>query len=220
MTMTVTQANTLEIRQMLSELIGNVTARNLFTGYGLFKDDLMFGIYQNGNFYLRAEDELAVHLESQGAVSYSSLIQNIGLNIGNYYRLPKAIMQNKDYCRELLLLSIEQIKAQRLAEALAKKNRIKELPNLSIKHERLLAKIGIGSIVAFKAVGAANCYVRLKQNGFSINMILFWNLTAALLNKNVNLLTVAEKERALFDLNNKLSSAGLRPVKSGVGAIR
>ncbi|WP_040976725.1 TfoX/Sxy family DNA transformation protein [Necropsobacter massiliensis] len=218
--MTVTQANTLEIRQMLSELIGNVTARNLFTGYGLFKDDLMFGIYQNGNFYLRAEAELAVHLESQGAVSYSSLIKNIGLNIGNYYRLPKAIMQNKDYCRELLLLSIEQIKAQRLAEALAKKNRIKELPNLSIKHERLLAKIGIGSIAAFKAVGAANCYVRLKQDGFSVNMILFWNLAAALLNKHVNLLTAAEKERALFDLNNKLSRAGLSPVKSDVGAIR
>ncbi|WP_424765456.1 TfoX/Sxy family DNA transformation protein [Necropsobacter rosorum] len=220
MTMTVTEANTLEIRQLLNELIGHVTARNLFTGYGLFKDELMFGIYQNGNFYLRAEDELASHLERQGAVSYSSLTHNIGLNISNYYRLPKAILQNKDYCRELILLSIAQIKSQRLAEALAKKNRIKALPNLSVKHERLLAKIGLNSIAAFKAVGAANCYVRLKQCGLSVNMILFWNLTAALLNKHVNLLTAKEKEQALCDLNNKLNCAGFRPVKSSAGGIR
>lgn len=48
-------------------LIGNVTSRNLFTGYGLFyKKEFMFALWLNGKFYLQAKNELAQQLMRSG----------------------------------------------------------------------------------------------------------------------------------------------------------
>ncbi|MBN6711666.1 TfoX/Sxy family DNA transformation protein [Haemophilus haemoglobinophilus] len=211
--MTKTLKDTESIRNELTELIGTITVKNLFSGYGLFKKGLMFGLYQQGKFYLRAERKLARHLESLGALSYLALTPNPQLNIGNYYLLPKEITENKDYFRKLLYLSLAQIRVKKIAQALARQKRIKDLPNLSIKHERLLSKINIKDIKTFKLKGAANCYIELKLLGIPVNLVLFWNLTAALLYKNVNVLTKSEKEQALKKLNKGLERAGFKTVE-------
>ncbi|MFD0966642.1 TfoX/Sxy family DNA transformation protein [Seminibacterium arietis] len=217
--MSKTEKNTLEIRKILSELIGEVTAKGLFTGYGIFYGGDMFGLYQNNRFYLRAEQDFAKSLEEQGAVSYSDIAMSSKLNISNYYRLPASILQDKERYKAVLILSIQQIKSQKLANALAKKSRIKELPNLTIKHERLLAKINIRTVMGLKAVGAANCYVRLKKLGISVNITFFFNLTAALLNKNTILLSKEECKEAIETLNRTLRDAGLRPVVNSIDFI-
>lgn len=211
--MTKSLKDTENIRSELTELIGTITVKNLFSGYGLFKKGLMFGLYQQGKFYIRAEKELAKYLESLGALSYLALTPNPQLNIGNYYLLPKEITQNKEHFRQILYLSIAQTRAKKIAQELARKKRIKDLPNLSIKHERLLSKIHIRDIKSFKLKGAANCYIELKLSGIPVNLILFWNFTAALLYKNVNVLTKTEKEQALKKLNKGLERAGLKPVE-------
>ncbi|HDR1217184.1 TPA: TfoX/Sxy family protein, partial [Pasteurella multocida] len=141
--MTKTEKETLEIRKILSELIGEVTAKGLFASYGLFHEKIMFGLYQNNVFYLKAEGDLALFLESQGAASYLAKQAPSKLNISSYYRLPRKITSDKSLYKQILEQSLRQIKDQKRAEALAKKNRIKELPNLSIKHERLLEKVEI-----------------------------------------------------------------------------
>ena len=43
-------------------LIGNVTSRNLFTGYGLFyKKEFMFALWLNGKFYLQAKTRTTIN---------------------------------------------------------------------------------------------------------------------------------------------------------------
>ena len=44
MSMSITEKNTLEIRTQLMLLIGEVTAKPLFTGYGLYYQKHMFGM--------------------------------------------------------------------------------------------------------------------------------------------------------------------------------
>ncbi|QLB13869.1 hypothetical protein A6A11_00005 [Bisgaardia hudsonensis] len=139
--MKITLKSTEEIRNSLNELIGSVTAKNLFTGYGLFKDNIMFGLYQNGTLYIRAEDKFAKYLQYQGAVSYLTVLPKSKLNIGNYYRLPKILIEDKILYKKILIQSIEQAKAQKIAIEIAKKNRIKDLFNLSIKHERFIPSL-------------------------------------------------------------------------------
>ncbi|EIJ68565.1 TfoX/Sxy family protein [Pasteurella bettyae] len=97
---------------------------------------------------------------------------------------------------------------------MARKERIKELPNLSIKHERLLAKIDIYDVKTFKEVGPFRCFIQLKQKGIPINIELFWLLLAALQNKHVSLLTHAERKQALLILNKMLVEAGYKEIKS------
>ncbi|SPY34286.1 TfoX/Sxy family DNA transformation protein [Pasteurella canis] len=213
--MTKTAKETLEIREILSDLIGEVTAKSLFASYGLFHQKIMFGLYQNNIFYLKAEGELASYLESKGAASYLAKQPQSPstLNISSYYRLPKEITSNKKLYKQILEESLQQIRDQKLSEQLAKKNRIKELPNLSIKHERMLGKVEIYDVHTFQILGAKNAYIRLKKKGISAGVGIFWAFYAALENKNINLITTSEKENVLTRLNLALAEAGLRQIK-------
>ncbi|MFZ7218027.1 TfoX/Sxy family DNA transformation protein [Avibacterium avium] len=210
--MSITYDATLEIRRELAELIGEVRAKSLFTGYGLFYKNIMFGIYQNSRFYLRAVDSLAEHLIKLGAVPYVVDAENPDLKISQYYRLPESVLENKIEYRFLVLFSIKQV-ADKLKESqLRKKTRIKELPNLSIKHEKLLYKINVLNVDTLIRFGAEVCYIELRKTEASVNLEFFWNLTAALLNKNVLLLTDKERENAIIRLNKALKVEGMREI--------
>ena len=211
--MSITEKNTQEIRSTLSSLIGKVTAKALFAGYGIYQHNDMFGVYQSGIFYLRAKDKLALFLENNGAVRWVSPDNVNKLTITHYYQLPNAITQNSVVYKQVILESIQQIKEEKLLKNLKEFNRIKQLPNLTIKYERLLAKVDIKDVSELKVVGAVNAYVRLKKNGCLINLSFFWNLFAALQNKNAKLLTETEKIAGLKTLNVALAHAGLRQIK-------
>ena len=48
-----------KVCNLLNQLIGDVTSKNLFTGYGLFhKEKDMFAVWTNNKIYLRAKHEL------------------------------------------------------------------------------------------------------------------------------------------------------------------
>ncbi|WP_256593703.1 TfoX/Sxy family protein [Avibacterium paragallinarum] len=89
---------------------------------------------------------------------------------------------------------------------------MKNLINLSIKHERLLHKIDVDSVETFFEVGPAHCYIELRKRGFSVNLAFFWSLTAAYLNKHFTLLTQEEKDNALELLNDLLANEGMRQI--------
>ena len=206
MSMSITEKNTLEIRTQLMPLIGEVTAKPLFTGYGLYYQKHMFGMCQQDIFYLRAKDKLALFLERHGAVAWESIDNRKRSTISNYYQLPKQITQNALLHQKVIRQSIRQIEEEKL-------NQIKQLPNLSIKYERLLAKVEIYDVKTFKTVGAINAYVRLKKLGISVNLETFWSLYASLQDRNAKILTDKEKRVALSALNIALANAGLRQIK-------
>ncbi|WP_044469958.1 TfoX/Sxy family DNA transformation protein [Mannheimia massilioguelmaensis] len=213
--MTLTNQDTYEIRKRLGEFLGGeVTARHLFMGYGLFYQDLMFGIYSKGQFYLKGEHKLAEVFENMGAVSWTTTAKSSDLAIANYYELPISVTKDENVYKRLVIASVKQIQQKKLDAELARKERIKELPNLSIKHERLLAKIDIYDVKTFKEVGPFKCFIQLKQKGIPINIELFWLLLAALQNKHVSLLTHAERKQALLILNKMLVEAGYKEIKS------
>lgn len=69
-------------------LIGNVTSRNLFTGYGLFyKKEFMFALWLNGKFYLQAKNELAQQLMRSGCSPFTTNEVNRRFVLADYYRL-------------------------------------------------------------------------------------------------------------------------------------
>ncbi|WP_262404454.1 TfoX/Sxy family protein [Aggregatibacter actinomycetemcomitans] len=140
-------------------------------------------------------------------------LRAIKLALHRYYQLPHSIRKNKPLFEKTVKLSIQQAKFKKIAEDLTKKERIKELANFSIKHERLLAKINIYTVSEFQKIGAIHSYVRLKKLGVSTNVELLWTLCAALKNKHASLLTEKEKSAILTKLNVLLAANGLRKVK-------
>ncbi|TNH07205.1 TfoX/Sxy family DNA transformation protein, partial [Pasteurellaceae bacterium Phil11] len=201
------------IRKKLDRLIKDVTVNSLFSGYGFYQNNHLFGIMQSGVFYLRAEGDLAQQLERYGAAPCLASSNN-ALSLSRYYRLPQTITENDILYREFLHQSIEQVKQQKIDFQLARKKRIKELPNLSIKHERLLLKVNITDVNQLRRIGAEKAYILAKKQGFSITLDFYWNLVAALKNIHVSQLPEAQKEHALAKLNNYLRQEGLRSEKA------
>ncbi|AOF53040.1 TfoX/Sxy family DNA transformation protein [Rodentibacter caecimuris] len=200
-----------DICMMTNELIGNVTSKNLFTGYGLFYNkELMFGLWLNGKFYLQAKDELSNRLINSGCVAFTKNEVDAKFVLSDYYCLTKDILGDRVLLRKLLMLSIKQIQDRKNEIALSKANRLKDLPNLSIKYERMLKKVGIHDVNTLKIVGAENAIVRLRKFGIPATLNTYWKLACALLNKNSEMLNRQQKEILLKKLNKVLYEAGFR----------
>lgn len=200
-----------KVCSLLDLLVGNVTFKNLFTGYGLFhKEETMFAIWQNKKLYLRGEDELATQLIKLGCEPFTTNELNKRFVLSQYYALTEQVLRNNMLCRKLIILSIKQIIEQKLEYTLRKLNRLKDLPNLTIKHERALIKVGITDVVMLREIGAENALVELKKNGSGATLDFYWKLVCALQNKNSQMLSQAEKERLLKKLNEVLRKNGLK----------
>ena len=74
--------------------------------------------------------------------------------ISQYYALSDQVLRSNRLCRKLIILSIKQILEQKLECTLRKLNRLKDLPNLTIKHERALIKVGITNVAMLREIGA------------------------------------------------------------------
>ena len=72
-----------KVCDLLNQLIGDVTSKNLFTGYGLFhKEKDMFAVWANNKVYLRAKDELSIKTKRTWIVN---LLQQMNSISALYY---------------------------------------------------------------------------------------------------------------------------------------
>ncbi|MBE2896832.1 TfoX/Sxy family DNA transformation protein [Pasteurellaceae bacterium HPA106] len=199
------------IKKYVDNVISDVIVKSLFSGYGFYQDSNMFAIFQSGAFYLRAEDNLATQLERLDCKACTKS-ENQALS-SDYYCLPNSIIEDDKLLKSLIEASIKQLVDKKSRIKQIERMRIKQLINLSYKHERSLSQVGIDSISRLQRVGAEKAYALLKQNGISVNLQFFWNLYAALLNIPVGLLTKEQQYAAFNKLQIELAKSGLRPEK-------
>ena len=193
--LTIPNDNIIRVCNLLNQLIGDVTSKNLFTGYGLFhKDKDMFAVWINNKVYLRAKGELSVKLKGLGCKAFATNELNKRFVLSDYYALTESILKDN-----VLMLS--------------KIGRIRDLPNLSVKYERALKKVGIDNVDILRQIGAENAIVRLKKADIGATEAFYWRLRGALENRNCEFYTEKEKEKGLNKLNEILSANGFRRCK-------
>lgn len=205
--LTQTEINTASICHKLSKLIGPVTAKSLFNGYGIFKNEHMFGIYQKKFFYIRATAQFAELLRQIGATP----CPYISTTSAQYFHLPDEITEDDEKYKSYLELSIAQVKFEKSQKKRKKQSQIRDLPNLSIKHERLLARIDVKNVKEFKRRGPEKVFVQLKSIILLEGLELYWKLVGALYLKHYSLLTREEKEKHLVLLNIALAQENYPP---------
>ena len=212
--LTIPNDNIIRVCNLLNQLIGDVTSKNLFTGYGLFhRDKDMFAVWINNKVYLRAKGELSVKLKGLGCKAFATNELNKRFVLSDYYALTESILKDNVLMRTLIILSITQIRKEKLESVLSKIGRIRDLPNLSIKYERALKKVGIDNVDILRQIGAENAIVRLKKADIGATEAFYWRLRGALENRNCEFYTEKEKEKGLNKLNEILSANGFRRCK-------
>jgi len=74
---------------------GNVTARKMFSGYGIFRDGIMFGLVSDDTLYLKTDQVNRPDFEAQDPqpFRYHRKDQLIAMS---YYRVPPEAVENAD----------------------------------------------------------------------------------------------------------------------------
>lgn len=133
-------AKTNEFVEYVNELFepfGPVSIKSMFGGYGIFRDDLMFGLIADSTLYLKVDegnlpDYEALHLNP---FEYNS--KNRKTVAMSYYRIPDSCMDNS---RELLPWARKAWEAARRAQAKKPKSGLTQVVRKKKRIARKTAK--------------------------------------------------------------------------------
>lgn len=195
------------LKSRLEPLVGEVYVKTHFSYYGVFKSNLMFGMYKNGEFYLRATKST---LDIVSKLSQEKhLLHKKPLKSKKHFCVSFDFLSHPD-AKELLFKIIDEVQQEFFEKHLVKNSQIRNLLNLTISTERLLAKVGINSVDELRRVGEVKAFVRLIENGEDVRVSLLYRLYAALNGKLISMVTRAEKRKLLKEANDELYRIGLR----------
>jgi len=77
------------------ELFGPITARIMFGGYGIYHNELMFGLVSDDTLYLKADIENTHHFEEVGLGKFEYKKGNKVMKI-SYYQAPAEIFEDQE----------------------------------------------------------------------------------------------------------------------------
>lgn len=72
---------------------GNVCAKRMFGGYGIFKDELMFGLVADETLYLKADDVNRTDFEARGLERFVYYKKGKPMYL-SYYQAPEETLDN------------------------------------------------------------------------------------------------------------------------------
>lgn len=74
-------------------LFGSISLKRMFSGHGLFRDGLMFGLIHDETLYLKADAQTVADFECQGLGQFQYVRQ--GRTIGlSYYQAPESVLED------------------------------------------------------------------------------------------------------------------------------
>lgn len=95
---------------------GDVEARRMFGGYGLFHDGLMFGLVAADELYLKADTESAVAFVERELGQFEYMKQGKATRL-SYYRAPAEIFDDPDDAKDWARLAFEAALRSRKRQA-------------------------------------------------------------------------------------------------------
>jgi DNA transformation protein len=72
---------------------GPIRARRMFGGYGIYHQDLMFGLVADDVLYLKADAELASEFEAKGLAQFTYVKQGKPMKM-SYWQAPEEIFED------------------------------------------------------------------------------------------------------------------------------
>jgi DNA transformation protein and related proteins len=99
------------ILDLLSQF-GSIRARRMFSGYGIYKDDIFFALIVNDNVYFKISESDRSTYKSFGSQPLSFTKKNGQLITMNYWQVPIDILENQKKLTTLVENSLRAAKQQ------------------------------------------------------------------------------------------------------------
>ncbi len=171
--------------------LGKIESRTQFGGYALAVEKVVFAYINEDALYLRASEALQ-HYAAQRPLE-PLIYRKRGMPVTlSYYKVDKQLWQDAD---QLLRLSTSSLSAAR-AEAANRLVllRLKDLPNLSLRMELMLHKVGINSVRLLYEMGSRQSWLKLRAVNKDIGLKTLLALEGAISGHHQAALPAAVRE--------------------------
>jgi DNA transformation protein len=83
------------------QAFGPVSIRRMFGGQGIYRDGAMFALEDEGELYLKVDDESVGHLRDLGSRPFSYQTKDGRTTILSFWLMPESALDNPDEAAEL-----------------------------------------------------------------------------------------------------------------------
>ncbi|MGE0626700.1 MAG: TfoX/Sxy family protein [Hyphomicrobiaceae bacterium] len=112
--------------------VGQVSARRMFSGVGLFHAGLMFGLVVDDTLYLKVDDRTRADFEAEGLPAFSYATQQGRRTIQSYWRAPERLLDDTDefeaWCRSAIATALRVDRATPKSAPKAKTHKAQRKP--------------------------------------------------------------------------------------------
>ncbi len=216
-------------KQMVEEVfetldsLGTLRSRSMFGGFGLYCDDVFFGLAAEGILFFKVDEEnRGAYLERDAAPFLFGVEQPTHKQLyeSSYYEVPMEVQERPTEFLEWARSALEAAKRKearkkpRKARPKSAKGKpsaasVRSLKNLGPQSAKWLGAIGIRSREDLEVRGALGAYLEMLEQGVSPNWNLLYALEAGLMGLHVNHLPAVVKESL-----RERATAGLRRRKA------
>lgn len=152
--------------------LGTISSRSQFGGYSIMADNVMFAVISEGELYLRADDRSEPRFIARGMINFIYTKRGIPVVL-RYYLVDVALWQNLSALIIFARLSLEGARADTQQRS-DKGHRLKDLPNMGVKLERLLWRAGIRDAGELRQQGPKGSFLKLRalRSSMGLNVLL------------------------------------------------
>lgn len=87
------------VMDALGEIPG-ITSRAMFSGYGIYKDGLIFGIIADGALYFKADTETHADFEAYGSTPFTYPMKSGKKTTLSYWLVPEEVLEDRETLSE------------------------------------------------------------------------------------------------------------------------
>ncbi len=187
------------VRDQLADL-GDVQARRMFGGVGLYCDTFFFALIANDTLYLKVDDSNRADFEQRGYEAFQPFPDKPGRM--NYYEIPADVLERPKSAVKWAARSVEiarkQPKKKKSKSARAKTSTstpLAKLRNIGPKSAASLAQVGIHNRADLESHGSIGAFLAVRESGQAPSLNLLYALEGALLDEPWNDLPAPLKTR-------------------------
>lgn len=157
--------------------LGEIHHRALFGGYTLAVNEAVFAMVSDGELYLRACEQSAQYCVKQSS-SFLTLLKRGRPVLLNYYRVDDGLWQDRERLLQLSSFALEAARQERSLRH--QRRRLKDLPNLTFQIEVLLCEAGVTSETMLRALGAEECWLKIRARNKNLGIRVLFALAGAI----------------------------------------
>ncbi len=177
------------------EKMTSYTKRSMFGGVGLFHGHAMFALIFEGIIYVKGGGKNCEILKRYHCQPFQHVKKRSVATI-NYFDISALYEQEQALFKQLISNGIDTSFEERANRHSLK--RLRDLPNMQLRLERMLKKSGVKDVSMFEDLGAVGVFKKVKKTyQEEIDITLLWKFAGAILGCHWSLIREEEKSALL-----------------------